>query len=94
MQNFTKLHFKNTFTMRDIRRTFKTLAGVLHFSENERDIVNQYVNKTIGKKYYDKYDYFIEKRETTLKWEKAINILLKEKVIQMIEKIAQKEEIL
>ncbi|HAS1783983.1 TPA: integrase [Enterobacter cloacae] len=38
--------------MRDLRRTFKTLSGMLHFTENERDIVNQYVNKKISKEHY------------------------------------------
>ncbi|HDR2789388.1 TPA: hypothetical protein QCK11_003879 [Enterobacter asburiae] len=27
----TRKHFDKSFTMRDIRRTFKTLAGMLHF---------------------------------------------------------------
>lgn len=53
--------------MRDIRRTFKTLARMLHYTENEKDIVNQHANKSIGKKHYDRYNYIIEKRETTLK---------------------------
>ncbi|QMR74317.1 hypothetical protein [Enterobacter sp. RHBSTW-00175] len=67
MKNFTRKNFDKSLMMRDIRRTFKTLAGMLHFTENERDIVNQHVNKTTSKKHYDKYDYFIEKRETTQK---------------------------
>jgi hypothetical protein len=67
MKNFTRKNFDKSLMMRDIRRTFKTLAGMLYFTENERDIVNQHVNKTTSKKNYDKYDYFIEKRETTQK---------------------------
>lgn len=35
--------------MRDITRTFKTLAGMIHFTENEKDIVNQHTNKSMGK---------------------------------------------
>ena len=49
--------------MRDITRTFKILAGMFHFTENEKDIVNQHANSNIGKKHYDRYDYIIEKRE-------------------------------
>ncbi|ECI4078963.1 hypothetical protein DPB93_26015, partial [Salmonella enterica subsp. salamae] len=67
VNNFAKKHLKSIFSMRDIRRTFKTLAGMLHYTENENDIVNQHANKSIGKKHYDRYDYIIEKRETTLK---------------------------
>ncbi|POT55619.1 hypothetical protein C3432_21505 [Citrobacter amalonaticus] len=49
---------------------------MLHFTENEKDIINQHDNSSIGKKHYERYDYIIEKRETTLKWEKALHILL------------------
>ncbi|MGM8756088.1 hypothetical protein ACS6JK_18605 [Enterobacter chuandaensis] len=94
MNEFTKKHFDQSFTMRDIRRTFKTLGGMLHFTENERDIVNQHVNKTISKKHYDKYDYFVEKRETTLKWDKALGILLSKDGLQNIEMIVEKQKML
>lgn len=57
MHDFTRKYFDKPFMMRDICRTFKTLAGMLHFTENERDIVSQHVNKTISKKHYDKYAY-------------------------------------
>lgn len=64
---------------------------MLHFTENERDIVNQHVNKTISKKHYDKYDYFIEKRETTEKWQKALDILLQDNGVEMIQLVIEKE---
>ncbi|MGR5943785.1 hypothetical protein [Enterobacter sp. C4G1] len=94
MNDFARGHFEKSFTMRDIRRTFKTLAGMLHFTENERDIVNQHVNKTISKKHYDKYDYFIEKREATLKWEKAISLLLSVDGLKGIEIIVENQNTL
>lgn len=94
MYEFTKKHFDQPFSMRDIRRTFKTLAGMLHFTENERDIVNQHVNKTISKKHYDKYDYFIEKRETTLKWEKVLSLLLEDDGMEIIHKIMENDMVL
>jgi hypothetical protein len=46
---FAKKNLESVFSMRDIRRTFKTLSGTLHFTENEKDIVNQHANKIIGK---------------------------------------------
>lgn len=67
VNNFSQKHLESIFSMRDIRRTFKSLSGMLHFTENEKDIVNQHSNKNIGKKHYDRYDYIVEKRETTLK---------------------------
>ncbi|HED5898410.1 TPA: hypothetical protein R5R89_004470 [Salmonella enterica] len=50
LNNFSKKHLESIFSMHDIRRTFKTLSGMLHFTENEKDIVNQHANKSIGKK--------------------------------------------
>ena len=35
--------------MCDITRTFKILAGMFYFTENEKDIVNQHANSNIGK---------------------------------------------
>ena len=40
---------ESIFSMRDITRTFKTLAGMIHFTENEKDIVNQHTNKSMEK---------------------------------------------
>ncbi|EDH0695001.1 hypothetical protein QF91_002480 [Salmonella enterica subsp. salamae] len=80
--------------MHDIRRTFKILSGMLHFTENEKDIVNQHANKSIGKKHYARYDYIVEKRETTLKWEKAIQILLTKDGLTEIDLIIEKERAL
>lgn len=80
--------------MRDIRRTFKTLAGMLHYTENENDIVNQHANKSIGKKHYDRYNYIIKKRETTLKWEKALQVLLSNDGLNEINLIVNKEKLL
>ncbi|HCB1764080.1 MULTISPECIES: hypothetical protein [Citrobacter] len=76
--------------MRDITRTFKILAGMFHFTENEKDIVNQHANSNIGKKHYDRYDYIIEKREVTLKWEKALHILLSKNGLNEINLIIEK----
>ncbi|WP_409365282.1 site-specific integrase [Citrobacter portucalensis] len=91
LNNFAKKHLESIFSMRDIRRTFKTLSGMLHFNENEKDIVNQHANKSIGKKHYDRNDYIVEKRETTLKWEKAIQILLTKYGLMEINLIIEKE---
>lgn len=67
---------------------------MLHFTENEKDIVNQHANKSIGKKHYDRYDYIVEKRETTLKWEKVIQILLTKDGLTEINLIIEKERAL
>ncbi|MDE9621454.1 hypothetical protein L2111_25785, partial [Citrobacter portucalensis] len=66
--------------------------GMLHFTENEKDIVNQHANKSIGKKHYDRYDYIVEKRETILKWEKAMQILLTNDGLNEIRLIVEKQQ--
>ncbi|ECF5899848.1 hypothetical protein FNH43_10995 [Salmonella enterica subsp. salamae] len=33
LNNFAKKHLESIFSMHDIRRTFKTLSGMLHFTE-------------------------------------------------------------
>lgn len=93
VNNFSQKHLESIFSMRDIRRTFKSLSGMLHFTENEKDIVNQHANKSIGKKHYGRYDYIIEKRETTSKWEKALQILLSSSGLNEINLIINKEKL-
>ncbi|MDE9583464.1 hypothetical protein [Citrobacter braakii] len=46
---FAKKHLEFIFSMRDITRIFKILAGMFHFTENEKDIVSQHTNKSMGK---------------------------------------------
>ncbi|HBC7345123.1 TPA: hypothetical protein KE234_003507 [Citrobacter koseri] len=92
VNNFSQKHLESIFSMRDIRRTFKSLSGMLHFTENEKDIVNQHAGKSIGKKHYGRYDHIIEKRETTLKWEKAMQILLTNDGLNEIRLIVGKEQ--
>ncbi|ASG87027.1 hypothetical protein DTG75_15890 [Salmonella enterica subsp. salamae] len=67
---------------------------MLHYTENEKDIVNQHANKSIGKKHYDRYNYIIKKRETTLKWEKALQVLLSKNGLDEINLIIEKEKTL
>lgn len=89
---FCEKNLESVFSMRDIRRTFKTLSGTLHFTENEKDIVNQHANKII-EKHYDRYDYIIEKREITLKWEKALQVPLSNDGLNEINLIIEKKRV-
>jgi|AGFS01.1.fsa_nt_gi hypothetical protein len=73
IRNFAEKYFDETFTMRDIRRTFKTLGGEIKISKNERDIVQYHVNSDISDKHYDKYDYFSERKSVTMRWEYYLN---------------------
>ncbi|HCR9734687.1 hypothetical protein [Citrobacter sp. FR21RM1OL9030] len=46
----------------------------------------------IGKKHYDRYDYIVESRETTLKWEKALQFLLTNDGLDEINLIVEKKK--
>lgn len=50
------------FTTRDIRRTWKTLAGVAGVNKTDRDRVQNHSNGDVSSKHYDRYDYLPEKR--------------------------------
>jgi integrase len=57
------------FTARDIRRTWKTLAGRAGVSKEMRDKIQNHAQKTdIGSRHYDRYDYLLEKRAAMGKW--------------------------
>lgn len=63
------------FTPRDIRRTFKTLAGELGITLEMRDIVQNHTRPGVSRKHYDRYDYLKEKRKTIAAWNKKISQL-------------------
>lgn len=45
-----------------------------------------------SKKHYDRYDYIIEKREITLKWEKALQVPLSNDGLNEINLIIEKKK--
>ncbi|KGA40733.1 tyrosine-type recombinase/integrase [Pectobacterium odoriferum] len=65
----------SAFTPRDIRRTFKTLAGDMGISSELRDIVQNHKRPGVSRKHYDRYDYLKEKREVIALWEGKLNSL-------------------
>ncbi|MDX6915681.1 integrase arm-type DNA-binding domain-containing protein [Pectobacterium carotovorum] len=66
----------SAFTPRDIRRTFKTLAGDMGISSELRDIVQNHKRPGVSRKHYDRYDYLKEKREVIALWEEKLKSLL------------------
>ncbi|MEQ9910936.1 tyrosine-type recombinase/integrase [Pectobacterium polaris] len=66
----------SAFTPRDIRRTFKTLAGEMGISSELRDIVQNHKRPGVSRKHYDRYDYLKEKREVIALWEGKLKTLL------------------
>lgn len=57
------------FTPRDIRRTFKTLAGDMGVSSEMRDRLQNHKKPGVSTKHYDRYDYLREKRQIIEQWE-------------------------
>jgi integrase len=63
------------FTPRDIRRTFKTLAGDMGLSIELRDHIQNHKRPGVSSKHYDRYGYIREKRQGLELWEEKLNRL-------------------
>lgn len=76
LRKFCKKTDFSAFTPRDIRRTFKTLAGDMGISSEMRDIVQNHKRPGVSRKHYDRYDYLKEKREIIASWEEKLKSLV------------------
>lgn len=56
------------FTPRDLRRTWKTNAGMAKLSKDIRDKLQNHSQRDVSSVHYDRYDYLDEKREAMVKW--------------------------
>lgn len=64
---------------RDLRRTFKTLAGEAGVSKEMRDrLQNHLMDSGVSTVHYDRYEYLPEKREAMDKWNAYVTALLAE----------------
>lgn len=57
------------FSARDLRRTWKTLAGAAGLSKEIRDRLQNHALNDVSSKHYDRYDYLEEKRQAMSRWE-------------------------
>jgi integrase len=64
------------FINRDLRRTFKTLAGAAGLSKEIRDRLQNHARSDVSSKHYDKWDYVPEKRAAMSTWEAFVDILV------------------
>lgn len=70
----TKLYGRHTdrfdgpFTLRDIRRTCKTLMGVAGLNKELRDRIQAHAFNDVSSKHYDRYDYLKEKQAGLKRW--------------------------
>ncbi|MHC5193233.1 site-specific integrase [Pseudomonas frederiksbergensis] len=60
--------FEGPFTLRDIRRTCKTLMGVAGIEKELKDRIQGHAFNDVSSKHYDRYDYFKEKQSSLEKW--------------------------
>lgn len=72
LQDITKRFCKREsvprFTPRDLRRTWKTLAGHAGITKVDRDLVQVHSHADISSRHYDRYEYLPEKRAAMKRW--------------------------
>ena len=66
-------------TNRDLRRTWKTLAGKAGLSEEIRDRIQNHTLQDVSSKNYDRWNYMPEKRAAMKKWNTFVRAILSKK---------------
>lgn len=61
-----------SFSPRDLRRTFKTLAGSMGIPLEMRNRLQGHALTDVGSLHYDRWHYLPEKREAMAKWSEAL----------------------
>jgi integrase len=64
------------FTPRDLRRTWKTLAGAAGLSKEIRDRIQNHARSDVSSRHYDRYSYLAEKRAAMKTWEVYLERIL------------------
>jgi hypothetical protein len=64
-------------TNRDLRRTWKTLAGQAGVSKEIRDRLQNHTLQDVSSKSYDRWNYMPEKRPGMEKWDAFVRTLLR-----------------
>ncbi len=64
------------FTGRDMRRTWKSLAGHVGLSKEIRDRIQGHAFVDVASQHYDRYDYWPEKRAAMEKWCRWLDYLV------------------
>jgi integrase len=66
-------------TNRDLRRTWKTLAGQAGLSKEIRDRLQNNTLQDVSSKSYDRWNYMLEKRAAMKQWNAFVRSMLTEK---------------
>lgn len=68
LQSRHRAQFSEPFTLRDLRRTCKTLMGVAGLDKQLRDRIQGHAFNDVSAKHYDRYDYLREKQQGLEHW--------------------------
>ena len=71
-------------TNRDLRRTWKTLAGKAGISKEIRDRIQNHALQDVSSKSYDRWTYMPEKRAAMDKWNEFVTKLLRKPALQAV----------
>jgi integrase len=69
-------------TNRDLRRTWKTLAGKAGVSKEIRDRLQNHTLQDVSSKSYDRWNYMPEKRDGMKKWDTFVAAMLRKKYLR------------
>ncbi|ASV45100.1 integrase [Klebsiella phage SopranoGao] len=78
-------------TNRDLRRTFKTLAGKAGLTQEIRDRLQNHARFDVSSRHYDRYSYMDEKREAMDIWDKFVRDMIRDKTPPRLTVIAGTE---
>jgi integrase len=65
-----------SFSARDLRRTFKTLAGSMNIPLEMRNRLQGHALVDVGSVYYDRYDYLEQKRAAMERWSSGLTEII------------------
>jgi integrase len=74
---YTRESSAESFTPRDLRRTWKTLAGRAGISKEMRDRLQNHLKANdVSSRHYDRYDYLAERRTAMEQWDSFMTRVL------------------
>ena len=78
VRKFVKASDMDSFSPRDIRRTFKTVTGSMGISLELRNRLQGHALTDVGSVHYDRYDYLTEKRSAMETWTTGLAEIVEE----------------
>jgi integrase len=76
VRSFVQASGMTSFSPRDIRRTFKTIAGSMGILLELRNRLQGHAMTDVGSVHYDRYDYLTEKRAAMQAWVEGLSEII------------------